>query len=82
MTFWIVDNVCKFFFLIIHGYERILKLSEKRWNPFPEDTYIDMSVTIIILNRGEGIRESTIFYVGRNINNQATVGLTWSNNWH
>ena len=35
-----------------------------------------MSVTIIILNRGEGIRESTIIYVGRNINNQATMGLT------
>ena len=47
----------------------------KAMKPFSEDIYIDMSVTVIIWT---GIRESTIFYVRRNINNQATVGRTWS----
>ena len=56
----------------------IWKNTETIWKamkPFSEDIYIDMSVTIIIWT---GIRESTIFYVRRNINNQATVGRTWS----
>ena len=56
----------------------IWKNTETFWKamkPFSEDIYIDMSVTIIIWT---GIRESTIFYVRRNINNQATVGRTWS----
>ena len=56
----------------------IWKNAETFWKamkPFSEDIYIDMSVTIIIWT---GIRESTIFYVRRNINNQATVGRTWS----
>ena len=56
----------------------ISKNTETFWKamkPFSEDIYIDMSVTVIIWT---GIRESTIFYVRRNINNKATVGRTWS----
>ena len=52
----------------ISGCERTLKLSEKRWNPFPVDTNIDMSVTIVILNRGKGIREKPTFEAKKNYN--------------
>ena len=76
---WIVDKDWKIFdkqFMDMKEYWNFLK-SDKTLS-LKTYIYIDTSVTIIILNCVKGIRESTIIYVGRNINNQATVGRTWS----